>query len=295
LQHETTHPLVTFFVFSYNQKDYIEEACRAALLQDYKPLEIIFSDDCSTDQTYEIMKTVAAAYHGPHIIRLNRNPQNLGLIDHVNLSFQISNGELIVAAAGDDISLPHRVSRIVEAYIASEKSALLIHSNVKKISKNGNDCGDLVPPVISRDMSLIDIATSMSLYIGASGAWNKRLFKIFGPLSYKNAYEDSTLGFRAALTDSLLYINESLVNYRIGIGISDNNSLNPPSFLNKMKNEYQIQVDIFQQRKLDFEHIKNTKNGLTIVASLFKFNGLLYWVKKSKFYLRKLSTLSNRR
>lgn len=288
MQHETTHPLVTFFVFAYNQEDYIGEACKAALLQDYKPLEIIFSDDCSTDRTYEIMKIVAATYPGPHIIRLNRNPQNLGLIDHVNLSFQISKGELIIAAAGDDVSLPHRVSRIVEAYIASEKSALLIHSNVKKISINGNYCGELVPPVISRGMSLIDIATSMSLYIGASGAWNKRLFESFGPLSYKNAYEDSTLGFRAALTDSLLYINESLVNYRIGIGISENHySLNMPSFLKRMKNEYKIQVDIFQQRKLDFKHIKNTKNGLKIVASLFRFNGLLYWIKKTQTLLKK--------
>lgn len=288
MQHETSRPLVTFFVFAYNQEDYIGEACKAALMQDYKPLEIIFSDDCSTDRTYEIMKTVATAYDGPNIIRLNHNPQNLGLIDHVNLSFQISNGELIVAAAGDDISLPHRVSRIVEAYIAAEKSALLIHSNVTKISKDGNDCGELIPPVISRDMSLIDIATSMSLYIGASGAWNKRLFAIFGPLSYKNAYEDSTLGFRAALTDSLLYINESLVNYRIGIGISDNNySLNPPGFLKKIKKEYQTQVDIFQQRKLDFNHLKSTKNGLTVVASLFKFNSLLYWVKKIQNLLKK--------
>ena len=38
-------PLVTFFLFAYNQEKYIEEACRAALAQTYSPLEIIFSED----------------------------------------------------------------------------------------------------------------------------------------------------------------------------------------------------------------------------------------------------------
>ncbi len=274
-------PLLTFFIFAYNQEAFIEEACKAALKQDYSPLEIIFSDDCSNDRTFDIMKAVSETYQGPHSIKLNRNPRNLGLIEHVNISFQISNGELIVAAAGDDVSLKHRVSRIAQTYLTSGRSALVIHSNARKIDSNGRDRGELIPPVITKKMDLEDIAVSLGLYIGATGAWSKKLFEVFGPLHYKNAYEDSTLGFRAALTDSLVYINESLVNYRIGIGISRNRySLEPLENYKKLMNEYRIQLDIFQQRKMDLKCINPILTGVENIEKLFKNKGLLYWKRK---------------
>src|SRR5260370_29744892 len=123
---------VTLFLYAFNQEAYIEEACRAALAQTYSPLEIMFSDDCSSDKTFTIMSEIASHYSGPHTVLLNRNETNLGLIGHVNKSFELSSGELIVAAAGDDISLPDRVSEIVDAYERSGRSALLFHSKVRK-------------------------------------------------------------------------------------------------------------------------------------------------------------------
>lgn len=50
----TDQPLVTFALFAYNQEQYIREAVEGAFSQTYKPLEIILSDDCSRDRTFEI-------------------------------------------------------------------------------------------------------------------------------------------------------------------------------------------------------------------------------------------------
>ncbi|MEO5658257.1 MAG: glycosyltransferase, partial [Polaromonas sp.] len=47
-------PLVTFVLFAYNQKKFIAEAVNGALSQTYSPLQIILSDDASTDGTYEV-------------------------------------------------------------------------------------------------------------------------------------------------------------------------------------------------------------------------------------------------
>lgn len=55
-------PLVTFALFAYNQEKYIREAVDGAFSQTYEPLEIILSDDCSSDRTFEIMQEMAAAY-----------------------------------------------------------------------------------------------------------------------------------------------------------------------------------------------------------------------------------------
>lgn len=46
------HPLVTFALLAYSQEKYIREAVEGAFAQTYEPLEIILSDDCSSDRTY---------------------------------------------------------------------------------------------------------------------------------------------------------------------------------------------------------------------------------------------------
>lgn len=49
-------PLVTFAVIVYNQECFIEEAIEGVFTQIYyHPLEIILSDDCSNDHTYQII------------------------------------------------------------------------------------------------------------------------------------------------------------------------------------------------------------------------------------------------
>ncbi len=59
-------PLLTFILLAYNQERYIAEAVEGALGQTYSPLEIILSDDCSGDRTFELMKEAADEYRGPH-------------------------------------------------------------------------------------------------------------------------------------------------------------------------------------------------------------------------------------
>jgi glycosyltransferase involved in cell wall biosynthesis len=50
-------PLLTLAMFAYNHERFIAEAVRGALRQTYSPLEIIISDDCSTDRTFEIIQS----------------------------------------------------------------------------------------------------------------------------------------------------------------------------------------------------------------------------------------------
>ena len=91
------YPLITFALLSFNQELFIREAVEGAFAQTYSPLEIILSDDCSSDGTFEIMEDMAASYKGPHKIILNRNTVNRGTGDHVNHVMKLAEGDLIVA------------------------------------------------------------------------------------------------------------------------------------------------------------------------------------------------------
>ena len=79
-------PLVTISMLTYNQERYVRDAVRGVLAQTYEPLEIVISDDCSTDGTWNIILEEVDAYRksgGVHKnIVLNRNEKNLGLIRH---------------------------------------------------------------------------------------------------------------------------------------------------------------------------------------------------------------------
>ncbi|RYZ44719.1 MAG: glycosyltransferase family 2 protein, partial [Sphingobacteriales bacterium] len=87
--------LVTFALVAYKQEQFIAEAVRGALSQTYSPLEIIISDDCSPDRTFEIIQQEAASYTGPHTIRLNRNERNIGLSAHINQVMTMITGQLV--------------------------------------------------------------------------------------------------------------------------------------------------------------------------------------------------------
>jgi len=87
-------PLVTFALFAYNQERFIREAVEGALTQDDSPLEIILSDDCSNDSTFQIIQDVAETYSGTHRVLVNRNAGNLGIGGHVRNLGAISNGKI---------------------------------------------------------------------------------------------------------------------------------------------------------------------------------------------------------
>ena len=84
------------------------------------------------------MQAKAAAYSGPHRLVLNRNPKNLGIVPHVEKVMALASGALIVENAGDDVSVPHRVARMVEAWLASGRRAKAIHTARRRMDANGD-------------------------------------------------------------------------------------------------------------------------------------------------------------
>lgn len=128
-------PLVTFALFAYNQEQYIREAVEGAFAQTYTPLEIILSDDCSSDGTFAIIKEMSKAYIGNHYVKIVRHGKNLGLLNHLLLTARHASGCILVPAAGDDISYPNRVQALSEALTRSQ--AIAAYSRHDEISQDG--------------------------------------------------------------------------------------------------------------------------------------------------------------
>lgn len=111
-------PALTVVVTGFNQESSIRGAIESVLNQDYAgKLEYIFSDDASSDGTFQIMREMEQAYRGSHSIKLNRNEQNMGITDHLEKVYSLASHEWVMRMDGDDRSFPHRCRILAEAII----------------------------------------------------------------------------------------------------------------------------------------------------------------------------------
>lgn len=219
---ECTLPLVTMALLAYRQESYVGDAILAAFSQTYSPLEIILSDDASPDGTFEIMRQMAQGYDGPHRIRLNQNPKNLGIAGHLNSLMEMANGELLVIAAGDDISLPNRVAVQAGLWVDQKKRPMSIHSACIPIDSNGNTISRKSPEWMSDRANLYKVLREQPAVEGSTHAWDVKAFRRFGHLRSDVLNEDTAIAFRMNLCGSVEFISEPLIKYRVGIGVSQN-------------------------------------------------------------------------
>jgi glycosyltransferase involved in cell wall biosynthesis len=217
---EEARPLLTFCLLSYNQARYIREAVASALTQTYEPLEVILSDDGSSDGTFEIMEEMAERYRGPHRVVLNRNSTNLGIGEHLNLLYyRLSHGEMLINAAGDDVSSPVRAAALYEAYRAQDVRPSLLFSNAVCIDTAGTETGT----ILDRNMSAVHDRRANGMegglpVIGCAVAVDRRLVDSFPPMRPGIMAEDVVLSRRAYLRDGVCYVPRALVRYRMHAG-----------------------------------------------------------------------------
>jgi glycosyltransferase involved in cell wall biosynthesis len=212
-------PLVTLLVLAFNQEAYVEHAVRAALAQTYSPLEILVSDDASTDGTWKAIERSTAGYAGPHRVVLNRNPRNLGIGAHISLLVERSRGALLFIAAADDVSLPQRCERVVDAWLAASRKPDLISSSLIDLDAQGRTHEQITPTDLSTYHNATDWLARPPHVVGAAQAWTRRVFDRFGPLPAGVVGEDLLMVFRAVTSGGAITLAEPLVQYRRG-GIS---------------------------------------------------------------------------
>lgn len=207
-------PLATYFVFAYNSEKYIREAVEAAFAQTYTPLEILLSDDCSSDQTFAIMRDMANDYVGTHTVRLNRNEHNLGTGEHNNKIVELSNGEFLIKADGDDISLPERTQTLVDHFVSHPKCNS-VYSNMNIIDMAGVVSRPLRPSGWAPPRrSLLQLCRKGIYVFGNTHAWRKQVFDIYGPIDSQVIHADIAIPFRSSLSGTVDYLDEILVLYR---------------------------------------------------------------------------------
>jgi glycosyltransferase involved in cell wall biosynthesis len=207
-------PLVSYCLVAFRQERFIEHAVRSALLQTYRPLQIIISDDASPDATPEIVSSLAASYAGPHQVVVNRLKTNVGLVGNLNACFSQAAGEYLVPAAGDDIAEPDRVAKLVARLRSQENPVDIACSYFGEIDEAGQSTGYVKKEVVFTPDAASPVRSWRCGATGACVAYHRSLWDDYGPLDTHVVSEDWVYSFRAWLNRGIAIVPEPLVKHR---------------------------------------------------------------------------------
>lgn len=119
-------PLVSVVMPTYNQENLVAASIESVVMQDYANLELVISDDGSTDGTQAVIEHYAGRY--PERIKALLWAENVGITGNARRNRDACRGKYIAWTAGDDLMYPGKISRQVAYMERHSKCALCYHN-----------------------------------------------------------------------------------------------------------------------------------------------------------------------
>jgi cellulose synthase/poly-beta-1,6-N-acetylglucosamine synthase-like glycosyltransferase/peptidoglycan/xylan/chitin deacetylase (PgdA/CDA1 family)/spore germination protein YaaH len=186
-------PSVSIIVPAYNEEVNVRQTIENLLKTDYPNVEIIFVDDGSKDQTFNIVKT---AFGNHPNVSIYTKP-NGGKASSLNLGISKANGEILVCIDADTLLLPGAISNMVPYFEDTHVAA--VAGNVRV----GNTINFLtnwqkIEYTTSQnfDRLAFDYANAILVVPGAIGAFRKTALEAIGGFSTDTMAEDCDLTIR---------------------------------------------------------------------------------------------------
>jgi glycosyltransferase involved in cell wall biosynthesis len=204
-------PLVSIALATYNGSRYLRAQIDSVLNQTYQNIELIISDDCSTDNTRSILKS----YEKSHpFIHLNFNKKNLGYLKNFEKAISLCKGDFVALCDQDDIWVPNKIDRLVEKIgnhdiIASDLS--VIDSSDKIISPSLIDYQGFIIPSTAEQFRFLVFRNS---FTGCTMLIRQDLISESLPIPKEAIVHDWWFAIHAARRNGIKFIKEPLVKYR---------------------------------------------------------------------------------
>lgn len=207
---------ITIGILTFNHEKFIAKCLNSVLALKYDNLEIIVSDDCSKDSTYQIVQDIVANAQSSHHIILNRNEVNLGLASNFNKTFgELATGDFLVTFGGDDAIKDDYFEEVL-AVFEKDSQIMMIDVNADIIDENDILKGSAA--TLNFDQKKTDLKDYLALRAIPSFApgrtIRKALISSFNPISKECPTEDSVLVVRALLLGKHCRINKKVIFYR---------------------------------------------------------------------------------
>lgn len=211
------NPLISICVPAYKGEHTVAKSIQSILNQTYKNIEVIVVDDCSPDNTYEILQTI----NDPRL-KLYRNEINLGMVGNWNKTVSYATGKYVHLVHSDDVLFPTCIEEKVkflkehptDDFVLIFNATQLINENdkilmVRRYSKKNT--------VLEGTKFALESLRKRNLYGEPSNVLFKRsVFEQVGGFYKELKYvTDWDLWIRISPFGKIGYINNVLVQYRV--------------------------------------------------------------------------------
>ncbi len=127
-----TNPKVSIVLPTYNGSKHLKESIDSCLNQTYQNIELIIVDDCSTDETPDIVRS----YNDPRV-RYVRNETNQRLPRSLNIGFALATGEYLTWTSDDNEFLPEAIEMMLGFLIENKGVDFVYADNLSKFLDTG--------------------------------------------------------------------------------------------------------------------------------------------------------------
>ena len=199
----SSNALVSVLLSTYNSEESIGESIDSLLSQTYKNLEILISDDGSTDSTKEICKKFQLK---DERVLFSSNKKNVGLTKSLNNLAQKASGSLIARQDADDISLPYRIEEQIQFMKTKKLDAVTSRSLVKQNNKKRPGISFYIPDklLINRKNPFIHGTLIIKKNVFQEiGYYDERFYYA---QDYKLFYDLLNKGYKVKTLNKALYI-----------------------------------------------------------------------------------------
>lgn len=204
-------PWLSVLVPVYNVLPYLRICVDSVLSQADEGVEIVLCDDCSTDGSDELARTIAEG--SPWAVRFMQNPANRGLSATRNAMLENARGEYVWFLDSDDFLLPGAIPAVRSA-IAQHQPDLIGGNYVKRLAYNRGFKGPANTLISDRNLLVEGTFRSRKMYawlrVSRRTLWQDGLRFPEGKL-----FEDAHVTPRLLLeARSYLHVPQTLLRYR---------------------------------------------------------------------------------
>jgi glycosyltransferase involved in cell wall biosynthesis len=213
---------VSFIVPCRNKGRHVGATVDSVFRQTFSPMEIVLSDQGSTDGSLAVLEDKASLYDGPNKVWIFRCPDleyrgMAGLNCHLNWLHTQIDGDVVIMCSADDLVHADRATRTVQMF--REHGASYVGTGLRNLWPDGSLSHDTdFPDRRSRWIKPLEVFPQ-TLTISMSSAWARDLYEKHGPLRGVEA-QDIILPVMALYERGVYYLDE-LLHYYIRWGNLD--------------------------------------------------------------------------
>jgi glycosyltransferase involved in cell wall biosynthesis len=212
---------ISIALATYNGAQYLKEQLDSYLVQTLQPDELVVCDDCSNDDTLDVLEEFKQRAQFPVLIE--KNKQNKGTVASFENAVSRCEGQYIFFSDHDDVWLPDKIEAMMIPF-EKDKNTGLVFCNAEVVDENLNPIGCHFWESVwfdrkSRDRVLNGLAFSVFLnhivVAGMSTAFRADLRTIALPMPDLSDGYDGWAALLVAAVSNVKMVDRCLVKYRV--------------------------------------------------------------------------------